>query len=149
LADLAAGAHTLVARAVDRVGNAARATRTFTVAGTGPAPLPSLRITDARRREGDAGRHAAVLTITLSRAAAGRVEVRYATRDATARAGSDYVARKGTLTIAPRTRAATVAVPVRGDRRRERDEALTVRLSRPRDARIADGSGRVTIVDDD
>jgi plastocyanin len=73
----------------------------------------------------------------------------YMTKPGTARAPSDYGARSGTLTFQPGQTMKTVAVPIKGDRRKERNETFTVRISSPSNAFISDDRGLGTIVNDD
>ena len=88
---------------------------TSTVVVTGSAVL-----------EGDRGTTSLPFTVLLSTPSERPVVVAYLTRDGTASAGCDYTAVAGTVTLAPGSTSATVAVPVLGDRDREPDE--TVRL---------------------
>jgi parallel beta-helix repeat protein len=111
--------------------------------------LPSLSISDATVTEGTGATTTAVLPVTLSVASAETVTVRYATSAGTALAGSDYAARSGTLTFAPGATAASISVPVVPDSRVEKNEAFLVRLSSPRNAKLARAAGQVAILDDD
>jgi outer membrane autotransporter protein len=77
------------------------------------------------------------------------VSVNYATADGTATAGSDYVARSGTLTFAPGTTAQGVAVTVNGDTTVEPNETFSVGLSGASNASIARATGTGTILNDD
>ena len=99
--------------------------------------------------EGDAGSTDATLTVSLSAASGKTVTVDYATLAGTATAGDDYTAGSGTLTFSPGDTSKTVTVPVLGDTTDEIDEALTVELSNAVNATIDDGSGEITIDDDD
>ncbi|MCU0116599.1 hypothetical protein N8H09_17700 [Curtobacterium flaccumfaciens] len=67
--------------------------------------VPSLSINDIGVNEGNSGTTTANFTVSLSAASGQTVSVNYATADGTATAGSDYVARSGTLTFAPGTTA--------------------------------------------
>ena len=109
--------------------------------------LPVLDVADARVEEGDG----AVLefAVTLSRQTGHTVTVQYATADGTATAESDYTAASGTLTLSPRQSAATVSVAVLDDDHDEGSETLTLRLSKPTNARIGDGEATGTIDNDD
>src|SRR5205823_4639118 len=70
--------------------------------------------------------------------------------DGTATAGTDYVAKSGTLTFpANSTAAQTITVVVNGDNIDEIDESFTVNLSNPARATIANGTGTGTITDND
>ena len=59
------------------------------------------------------------------------VTVDYATVDATATAGEDYVATAGTLTFAAGQTNQTIVVPILNDGRVEGSEALRITLSNP------------------
>jgi hypothetical protein len=109
---------------------------------------PTLAIGDASVSEGNSG---ATLTfpVTLSRPVVRPVTVHYATANGAAKAGDDYRAKTGTLTIAAGSTTGTVSVPVVSDKIREASETMRVTLSAPAGATIADGTGTGTIVDDD
>ncbi|HEV8578898.1 MAG TPA: Calx-beta domain-containing protein [Thermoanaerobaculia bacterium] len=109
----------------------------------------TVSISDAYVDEGHSGTVQAVFTVSLSAVSGKTVKVNYATVAGTAAAGADFTATSGTLTFAPGTDSLTVAVPVKGDRLDELDEAFTLRLSSPVNATIADADGAGTILDDD
>ncbi len=112
-----------------------------------PTP-PTASIGDVSVSEGNNG---ATLRfpVTLSRAFARPVSVRYATSNGTAKSGSDYAAKSGLLTIPAGATTGTIAVPVLSDKVREYAEKLSVKLSSPSYATIVDGTGVGTIVNDD
>ena len=83
--------------------------------------------------------------VTLSRARTSETSVDYATADGTATAGSDYTAASGTLTFAPGETGKTVSVPVLDDAHDEGSETLTLTLSNPSGAVLADGEATGTI----
>ncbi|MEW6257959.1 MAG: Calx-beta domain-containing protein [Pseudomonadota bacterium] len=115
-----------------------------------PAPvLPTLAVSDASVIEGASGSTQLAFTVTLSAPATGAVSVAYATANGTALAGSDYVARSGTVTFAPGETSKVIYVDVVGDGTVEANETLTLSLSGASGATIADGSGVGTIVNDD
>ncbi len=66
--------------------------------------LPALKIEDVQLHEGDDGTVEAKFTVTLSAPSLESVEVRFATEDGTARAGSDYASTQGLITFAPAMR---------------------------------------------
>jgi endoglucanase len=72
-----------------------------------------------------------VFTVRLSKRVSKPVTVRAATLNGTARAGSDFTARRGTLKFRPGQTVKRFVVPVLGDRRKERAETLKVRLADP------------------
>jgi Ca2+-binding RTX toxin-like protein len=73
------------------------------------------------------------------------VAVDYATADATATAGSDYLARSGTLVFAPGETVKTVVVDIVDDVLAEGAERFLLNLSNASNATIAKGSGIATI----
>jgi hypothetical protein len=111
--------------------------------------LPALSIADVSLAEGNSGTVNAVLTVTLSAANLQPVTVNYATADGTAAAGTDYTAATGTLTFNPGVITQSITVVVTGDTATEPNETVTVDLSSPTNATIADGQGVVTITNDD
>ncbi len=120
-----------------------------TITNDDAAPLPTLSIADASITEGNSGTKLMNLTVTLSRPAAGAVTVAYATADDTARAGSDYTAKSGTLSFAAGETSKTIQIVVQGDTLVEGNEAFAVRLTSPTGATIADGAAVATITNDD
>jgi len=112
-------------------------------------PPPSITVGDASVAEGHSGFTPAVFVVSLSRASARTVTVRYATAPGTARAGSDYSSVSGTASFAPGATTAAVNVPVIGDRRCERDETFLLRLSDPVGGTLADAEGTGIIINDD
>jgi aryl-phospho-beta-D-glucosidase BglC (GH1 family) len=120
-----------------------------TTVGTDPAPVPTLSVADATVVEGNSGAPELVFTVTLSAAATGPVTVAYATSNGTASAGSDYTALSGTLTFAAGETSKVVRVQVSADTAVEANETLTLALSSPSGATIADGTAIGTITNDD
>ncbi len=118
--------------------------------GGDPVPvLPALTIADASVSEGQSGTKELAFTVSLSAAATAPVTVAYATADGTARAGSDYAAQTGTLTFAAGETSKVIKVLVSGDTVVEGDETLTLTLSKPSGATLADGVATGTILNDD
>ena len=117
-----------------------------TAVATVPGPL-ALSVADARVDEAPG----AVLAfeVTLNRAAGGTVTVGYATADSTATAGADYTATSGTLTFAAGETSRTVNVAVLDDAHDEGEETLTLTLSNPSGAYLADGTATGTIENTD
>lgn len=114
-----------------------------------PPALPALSISDASVAEGNTGTRQASFDVSLSKASAETVTVKYATADGTAAAGSDYAAGAGTITFAPGETVRKVAIPVLGDTAVEGNETFSLQLSTPGKATVADGTGIATIVNDD
>jgi hypothetical protein len=111
---------------------------------------PALSIANRTLDEGAAGTKTfAKFKVTLSAPSGVPVTVQYATANGTGTAGSDYVAKSGSLTFAPGETVLQIKVKVRGDATVEGKEAFFVNLSLPVGATIADGQGRGTIRNDD
>ncbi len=113
------------------------------------APLPALSIGNVTVREGDFGTTQALFPVLLSNAHNRDVSVSYTTRDGTGRAGLDYVATSGTLTIPAGQLSGVIAVTVIGNRRLDGLKTFFVDLINPVQAIVADPRGTATIVDDD
>ncbi len=111
---------------------------------------PTLSVDDARVSEGDNGTSVLSFSVSLDSAAADRVSVDYATTDATATAGSDYVATGGTLSIPAGDTQANIDVQVNGDTDIEADETLSLSLGNLSANAIAGNmSATGTILNDD
>jgi hypothetical protein len=109
----------------------------------------SLVVDDVTIAEGDSGSSVATFTIRLLAPRTQDVSVDYATANATAAAGSDYIGQAGTVTFAPGETEKTVDVPVIGDSFDEVDETIYLNLSNSIGAVIADNRGIATILDDE
>ena len=107
---------------------------------------PALTIADAEAAEGD---REITFAVTLGAVSGLEVTVDWTTADGTAKADADYVAADGRLTFAPGQTEATIAVAVFNDALDEGDETLTIALSDPTNATIADDTSTGTITDDD
>ena len=110
----------------------------------GPA---ALRVADAEVREGPGA--VLAFAVTLDRATSAAVSVDYATSDGTAQAGSDYTGASGSVIFAPGEMAKTVSVAVLDDSHDEGTETLTLRLSNPSGAYLADAVATGTIENSD
>ena len=108
---------------------------------------PGLSVADARVREA-AGAELA-FRVTLDAAQGSAVSVRYATSDGTAVAGSDYVAARGAVRFAPGQTSKTVRVLVLEDAHDDNGETMTLTLSSPFGATLADGQATGTIENTD
>ena len=111
-------------------------------------PPPSLSIGAVQAAEGSGS---LAFVVTLSRAVASPVTVRFATANGSAVAGArgDYAATQGILTFAPGQTSRTITVTVRNDTRVEANETFFVNLSQASIATIAAGRATGTILDDD
>ncbi|QYZ69100.1 Calx-beta domain-containing protein [Neotabrizicola shimadae] len=111
--------------------------------------LPSLSISDAQATEADDGSVVMRFTLTLSEPAKTAVQVDFATQDVTALAGSDYVARQGTIGFAPGETVKTISVRLIGDDVAEAVETFRIKLGNVQGAVLADSVGAGRIADDD
>jgi len=115
----------------------------------GVAP-PTVSIGNAAAiTEGDTGTLNATFTVTLSKPSAAAVTVNYTTMDIDARAGSDYVAGTGTLTIPAGQTSGTITVAVVGDRIAESRETFSVQLTSATNATISNAWGNSEIIDNE
>jgi urease beta subunit len=110
------------------------------------AKLPSISIDDVKVQEGDSGSSKLVFKVTLSRRAT--VTVHYRTSGGTA-TKKDFHAVHGTIHFGGSSASRKITVKVIGDALHEPDETLSLHLTNPTRARIVDGVGRGTILDDD
>jgi len=109
-----------------------------------------LSIQNASVTEEDSGTIDMVFQLSLSEAAPDVVEVAYATEEGSATADVDYTSTSGTITFAPGDTAASIAVPVIGDRFTEDNERFNVRLSNlVGDAQFANNLASGTILTDE
>jgi hypothetical protein len=115
-------------------------------ASAAASKTPSLKIGDAKVKEGDSGDNKLVFTVKLSRSSSARVHYKVSGGTATKK---DFKAVHGTLRFNRNITSRKITVKVVGDALQEPDETISVRLSNAKRARIADGVGRGTILDDD
>ncbi len=94
---------------------------------------PSLSIGDTSTREGTG----ATFTVTLAGTTLQTVTVRFNTADGTAKAGSDYSARTGSLSFAPGEKTKTITVTVLDDADSEPVEEFAVVIQDPTPAGVA------------
>ena len=106
---------------------------------------PALSVSDARVMEAEGA--TLDFVVTLDPPATGAVTVDYATADGTATAGVDYEAASDTLTFAAGETTKTIAVPIKVDTVDEDGETLTLTLSDPTGAELADAEATGTIRD--
>ena len=127
-----------------QAGQAVAVRLTRTGPGTVVAAGPGVSVEDAQVQEAEG----AVLSfrVTLDAAQSSTVSVRYATSDGTATAGADFVAQSGALRFAPGQTGKTVSVAVLNDAHDEGSETMTLTLSRPFGAELADATATGTIV---
>ena len=110
-------------------------------------PLGYVSVADASVQKGDAGRSSGFAVVSLSRPAKAAVSVEYATADGTAKAGVDYVASHGSVTLPPGSTSVQVPVQILGNRQATSGLAFALDLSNPTGAPIGAGSAIVSISD--
>jgi uncharacterized repeat protein (TIGR01451 family) len=110
-------------------------------------PAPQISINGVSVTELPGGTNAVFLVTLSAPSPEAAVSVNFATADATATAGLDYLARSGTLTIAPGDTQATLSVPILSDQIHEPDEVFLVNLSSPTNAVLGNAQGIGTIHD--
>ncbi|HET9765766.1 MAG TPA: Calx-beta domain-containing protein, partial [Thermoanaerobaculia bacterium] len=111
--------------------------------------VPTLVPADRSVDEGQAGPTPSSLTLSLTCATTTAVTAEWATLDGTARAGEDYQAAVGTVTIPAGTTSASIPLTILGDTVPEGNETFRVRLQAPTGAVMFKTEGIVTIVDDE
>ena len=113
--------------------------------------IPTLSIADVSNAEGAFGVNVQPnLAVTLSHPSSRSVSFNWATQDGTAtNADSDYDTDSGTLYISAGATSVNVSPVIFGDDAYENDENFSIILSSPSNATIADGTGVVTITNDD
>ena len=121
-----------------------------------PLPVASedtertLAIGDALVHEGDVGTQTVMVAVRLDRRSASPVRVNWATLEDTATSPQHFVGGSGTSEFAPGEIVKYVAVVVNGNAALERaDYGFGIVLSGAVGATLTDGSGRVTIRDND
>ena len=119
-----------------------RLTRTSDEAAPAPAG-PGLSVADAQVNE--AAGAPLRFRVTLDAPAESTVSVRYRTSDGTAQAGADYLAAHGAVRFARGETAKTVEVAVLPDDHDEGSETMTLTLSGPYGATVADSTATGTI----
>ena len=105
---------------------------------------PIVSISNGIVSEGNSVTKAMQFTVSLSKAAAVPVTLRYQTADSTGRAGSDYVAADEQITFEPGQTSKTFTVDIIGDTAPETDETFTVTLSDLTGAVVPDHNYKMT-----
>ncbi|MBM26504.1 MAG: hypothetical protein CL760_12665 [Chloroflexi bacterium] len=89
------------------------------------------------------------ISITLDKASSLPVTINYTTEDISAIAGSDYVAKSGTLTFDPGQTSKNITLTVLGDYNFELSESLKVKLSNATNAEFTNTESIVNITNND
>src|SRR5262249_43198026 len=112
-------------------------------------PAAMLTIGNISVVEGNAGAHNAMVTVSLTEPHGNSVPVNYNTIDGSAVAGSDYTAVSGKLTFTKNEMSKSIAVAIKGDRLVESTEYFNIQRSNAKGAKIASGTGYVSIIDNE
>ena len=113
---------------------------------------PRISISDVARSEGRKGKTTLfIFTVTLSAAYDQPVTMSYRTVNGTATTSdNDYVAKTGTLTFAPGETSKTITIEVKGDTKKEANEAFYLELfALSSNALFTKNRGLGTILNDD
>lgn len=110
---------------------------------------PALAVSDVSIIEGNSGQSTLAFAVSLAGDTEVDASVDFATADLTTTGGVDYLAATGTLTFEAGATGATIDVVVNGDLTYEGNETLSVTLSDPTNAVLADGVAAGTIRNDD
>lgn len=108
-----------------------------------------LVVSDATVVEGDSGARTLVVPISVSSAVGTEVLVHWSTVNGTAAAGIDFTARSGTVRLGAAARMITVSIPIAVDAVTEPVESFQVVVDGAPGVPVLDGTGAVTVVDDD
>lgn len=103
------------------------------------AQPPGIVVNSQATAEGDSGTRQISFTVSLTTASPEAWTVSYATSDATAQAGVDYISGAGTLTFLPGETSKTVSIDIIGDTQVEEDEAFSIFVTGPANAMQATG----------
>src|ERR1700744_3959655 len=106
---------------------------------------PTVKVSDVTQ---DRGTQTSAFRFYIDLSAAGTqaVSVNYATSDGTAKAGVDYTAATGSITIAAGQTEVYVDVPVTGDTLRQADQTFYLSLSNPTNSVLGTAKATGTIV---
>lgn len=118
--------------------------------GTGTPGTPSIpqaSIADVKQGRG-ATTSTFSFTVSLNQAATKEVTIHYTTKDGDAKAGTDYAAASGMVTIAAGSSSASISVQVTGDSARKSNQAFQVILSSPVNCTINRGEATGEIVNE-
>jgi Ca2+-binding RTX toxin-like protein len=111
----------------------------------------ALFVSSPRLIEGDGGTKKAVFEVHLSRPHSSNLTLSYATEDGTAKAGSDYMAKAGSVTFLAGQTVASVVIDVAGDTTVEASESFSLVVTPTSDIKNSTrgSTGQATIIDDD
>jgi uncharacterized repeat protein (TIGR01451 family) len=112
---------------------------------------PTVSVTDVNITEGNSGTNNAVFRVYLSTQNGLATSINYTTSNGTARAGTDFIGRSGTLTFAPGSAVLTqsVTIQVLGDTLTESNEFFYLQLTSVSNAVLSKAQGIGTIINDE
>lgn len=110
---------------------------------------PILTVSDVSTEEGNSPGQLSIFNVSLSGASDLTTTVRYSTLADTALAGTDFVAKSGTLVFAPRETSKQVNIEIISDQLYEKDEKFYFQLDTPGQAIIGNSRAIGTILNDD
>jgi hypothetical protein len=123
---------------------------TVTIVDNEAATGAQVSIGNATVREGfDGAARYVWLAVALNQPAGVTAQVTYTTGGGDAVSPDDYGSRTGTLTFRPKARVMYALIYTTPDAVAESDETFDVTLSSPVNLTIGDGTGTVTLLDDD
>ena len=122
------------------------ASAVFTIENDDAPPVFSFEDSSLSVSEGGEN---AVLTVRLTGATAFAATVDYATVNGTAKAGSEYTAVSGTVTLPAGSSEAEITIPILQNNVYGSEKEFTVNLSNPVHATLGDTAAAVTITDDE
>lgn len=112
--------------------------------------IPLLIVRTYPVKEGDVGETTLNAIVILDTIATVDASVYYNTVDGEAKAGLDYIAKSGWLTIPKGSSSATIQLKILGDILREGNERFAIRFSQPTGIKFSgDSTSLVMIIDDD
>ena len=123
---------------------------TGTIVNDDPGSGVRLAVSDASIVEGDSGVRSLVVPIALTESATSDVLINWSTQaTGSATAGVDYTTRSGTAKIAATQRFVYLTIPILPDTGSEGTETFQIVVNTASGATVIDGTGVVTIRDDD
>lgn len=111
------------------------------------AAEPRLAVASTYALKGNAGTSDAQVTVSLCLPSTTIVQVAYATADANAVQGTDYVSTTGTVTFPPGITSQTITIPIMGDFLARGNKTFRVKLSAASGAPIGVSSANILIRD--
>lgn len=120
-----------------------------TIVDDDPGSGVRLAVSDARVVEGNSGTRSLVVPVTLTNPAAGNVVISYATQAGSAGAGTDFTSKSGTATIKSAKRFTNLSIRILANSVPEGTETFQLVVTSATNATIIDGTGVITITDDD